>query len=209
MFLDVADDEFVDEVPYEIAVRLTARTDAWENEETPAARSPYRRWAPDSTGFRGTRSEGASSLRWERFPIFGWPSSNRMEHRRACTRKKSRTRSHGRERRRPRRRGSAACRFASTVIAFRRFTDVSLVIRSDVGVTRCMASPGFYGSAIPRRSPATRVRSCVPPLAIHGRRRWIAMAAIGKRRFEPGNQCARTLSFIEALQLCHLPPHRG
>ena len=32
VFLDVADDEFIDEVPYEIAVRITARTEAWENE---------------------------------------------------------------------------------------------------------------------------------------------------------------------------------
>ena len=41
VFLDVADDELVDDVPCEIAVRLTARTDAWENEETPAALSRF------------------------------------------------------------------------------------------------------------------------------------------------------------------------
>ena len=41
VFLDVADDELVDEVPCEIAVRITARTDAWENEETPVALSRF------------------------------------------------------------------------------------------------------------------------------------------------------------------------
>ncbi len=43
---------------------------------------------------------------------------------------------HGREARRPKLRGSAAYLFASTFMAFRRFTDVALMIRSDVGVTR-------------------------------------------------------------------------
>ena len=43
VFLDVADDENVDDVPYEIAVRITARIEAWENEVTRAAH-----WCSDS-----------------------------------------------------------------------------------------------------------------------------------------------------------------
>lgn len=41
VFLDVADDENVDDVPYEIAVRITARIEAWENEVTRAALSRF------------------------------------------------------------------------------------------------------------------------------------------------------------------------
>ena len=41
VFLEVADDENVDDVPYEIAVRITARIEAWENEVTRAALSRF------------------------------------------------------------------------------------------------------------------------------------------------------------------------
>ena len=41
VFLDVAAGELVDDVPYEIAVRIAAKTEAWENEETPAALSRF------------------------------------------------------------------------------------------------------------------------------------------------------------------------
>ena len=41
VFLDVADDEIVDDVPYEIAVRITARAGAWEYEPTRAALSRF------------------------------------------------------------------------------------------------------------------------------------------------------------------------
>ena len=41
VFLDVADDEIVDDVPYEIAVRITARAGVWENAPTRAALSRF------------------------------------------------------------------------------------------------------------------------------------------------------------------------
>ena len=41
VFLDIADDEFIEEVPYEIAVRITARTEAWENEGARTALSRF------------------------------------------------------------------------------------------------------------------------------------------------------------------------
>ena len=41
VFLDVADDENVDDVAYGIAVRITARTDAWDDEVTLAALSRF------------------------------------------------------------------------------------------------------------------------------------------------------------------------
>ena len=41
VFLDVVDDEFIDEVPYEIAVRITARTEAWEDEGARIALSRF------------------------------------------------------------------------------------------------------------------------------------------------------------------------
>ena len=41
VFLDVADDENADDVAYEIAVRITARTEAWDDEATLAALSRF------------------------------------------------------------------------------------------------------------------------------------------------------------------------
>ena len=55
---------------------------------------------------------------------------------------------HGREARRPKLRGSAVYRSASTFMAFRRFTDVALIIRSDVGVMRTVSRAA---AALPRR----------------------------------------------------------
>ena len=53
----------------------------WKFDALVSIRSPYRRSAPVSVVFRGTTSGHASSERWERFPLFGWSSSSRVEDR--------------------------------------------------------------------------------------------------------------------------------
>ena len=67
----------------------------------------------------------------------------------------------GREPRPPRSGDSVAYRFASTFIAVRRFTDVALMIRSEVGVTAPALPLALTGCvAEPERSVST---SCLEP----------------------------------------------